>query len=521
MLFSRDSAGASGCLSVLSGRAGRCSGFVVGGFVILMTGYQSSAQVQFTDVSASSGVDFVSHFATNSAGVIAADITGDGYPELFFNDTAGYHNALYLNNRDGTFTEVGTTWGVRSPNATKAGLFVDWDHDGLLDLVTSHRVSSGLTMVQILRNTGHHFESFGRARMTPIHARLGGQMTAFDYDGDGFIDLATTGGPCEGLDDQNYILRNDQSGSFEVLRPFISQQPGCAPWQSVAADIDGNGLIDLFGAQDFFNVSHLYLHHMDGSMVDVGIDMGINAGPDMGVAIADYDNDGDQDIYTTDITQRPPGNNQLLQNQLSETGTLGLIEIANQVGVGNSGVGWGASFFDYDNDGYLDLVVASSNERSRIFHNHGDGTFEDLGESIGFAPEGAAQGIIAVDYDMDGDLDIVIANKSGPAQVYRNDGGNSAGSWIKIRLIDNASPNHFAVGSKVTIQAGDQTLFHQTKTGVSFHSQEPYLLHFGLGANVGQCDIAVEWPDGRVSTIINAASDQVLSIVRPAVQVRH
>ncbi len=516
MLFSRDSAGASDCLSVVRDRSSRGAGVVVCGLFILITGVQSSAQVQFTDVTASSGITFMNHHEMMIAGVIAADITGDGYPEIFFNDEAGFNNELYINNGDGTFTEAGAAWGVRVPYETASALFLDWDNDGLNDLVMITSIGPNVGEVRLLRNMGDHFEAFGRSDAMVVRPFVGKHMTAFDYDGDGYLDLITSGGRCEGLDDQNLVMRNNKRGSFDIIRPFVAQTTGCSPWQEVAADLNEDGLMDVFTARDSGTLSRVYLQQVDGQMLDSGGDLGITDGPDMGVSITDYDMDGDQDIYVTDISTPNSGRNRLFQNQLIDTGVLGFVNVANQIGVANTGVGWGSSFFDYDNDGYLDLAVASMNEVSRLFHNRGDGTYEKVGEQIGFAPVGNAEGLITLDYDLDGDLDIVIANQMGNAQIYRNDGGDVAGGWIKVNLVDHSGDNVHGVGAKVRIVAGNRVLYHQTKTGMSYNSQEPYLLHFGLGAGVGQCNVEVEWPDGEVTVIESAPAEEVLTVVRGA-----
>ena len=156
MLFSRDSAGASDCLSVVRGRSSRGAGVFCGLF-LLVTGAQSSAQVQFTDVTASSGITFMNHHEMMIAGVIAADITGDGYPELFFNDEAGFNNELYINNGDGKFTEAGADWGGRVPYETARALFVDGDNDGLNYLVMMTRIGPNAGEVRLLRKMGEYF----------------------------------------------------------------------------------------------------------------------------------------------------------------------------------------------------------------------------------------------------------------------------------------------------------------------------------------------------------------------------
>jgi len=471
-----------------------------------------AAQVQFVDVTASTGIDFHNRHASARAGVCAVDLTGDGYPELFFNQAEGFDNQLYLNNGDGTFTDVSASWNVPGGVATSQAMFVDYDGDGLLDLALLQAFDEGVQALRLMKNTGGRFVDFPDARAVHAGEDVGYEMTAFHYDQDGRLDLFTTRGDCTTRRRHGTVYRNDGRGSFEILNPCWAETAECNSWQPVAADLNADGRSDLFVAQDSIAPSRLYVNQVDGSMIDVGKTLGIKAAPDMGVAIADYDNDGDQDIYTTDITLGSLGGNRLFQNQLTETGSLGLIDVGRRAGVHDTGTGWGASFFDSDNDGDLDLAVASWNKTSKLFRHRGDGNFDDVGESIGFAPEGRAIGLIAVDYDLDGDQDVIISNMNGRPQVYRNDGGNS-NAWVKVRLVDAIGADPYCLGATVYVSTEDRTRMREVRAATSMASQEPFLLHFGIGAH-DQCAVQVRWADGVLSNRVVALAGQTLTLRR-------
>lgn len=465
------------------------------------------AQVSFVDATGEAGITFVNHgLGINHAGVAAVDLDLDGYPELFFQDGYNGANHLYMNNRDGTFTEAGASWGVRTTEFTVAPVFFDFDNDGLLDLALASRVSEAEQRVRLLRNVGGRFvevsddaglaERWGSPTSTVLKS-----MTAFDYDGDGFADMFVSyAAPCLDLMNSGIVYHNRGDGTFELTRPCQLMSTGCAQWQAMAGDLDLDGLLDVFTAEDYFTESHVFLNDGRGSLIDVGVTVGITGNsPDMGIGMADYDNDGDFDVYVTDITDRGNGGNRLFRNEVLTLGRLEFTEVARDAGVYDTAVGWGATFFDYDNDGWLDLGVASSNRASKLFRNRADGGFDDVGAPLGFAPPAGARGMAAVDYDLDGDLDVILARLDGPAQLLRNDGG-AAAPWLKVRLHDRTGRDPEAMGAKVTVRTPGLDQIREVRSGANFNSQEPFELHFGLGNALKAMSVRVEWPDGAVTT---------------------
>lgn len=498
-------------------RVGQFSGLLLLG----LAGSVGHGQVSFVEVTADAGITFVNHGqGVNHAGVAAVDLTGDGYPELFFQDGYNGANHLYRNNRDGTFTEVGEAWGVRTAEFTIAPVFFDFDNDGRLDLALASKVNENEQRVRLLRNYGGVFvdisDACGLIQRWGISGGVSLKgLTSLDYNGDGFADLFVTyTSACSDLGSAGIVYRNLGNSTFALESPCVLLETGCSQWQAMASDLNLDGLLDVFGAEDFGTESHVFLNDGLGSLIDVGVPAGITGeAPDMGIGLADYDQDGDFDVYVTDITERGVGGNRLFRNELIPSGSLRFTNVAEQAGVKDTAVGWGATFFDYDNDGWLDLAVASSNRVSKLFRSRGNGTFEDVGASIGFAPVGGARGIAAVDFDLDGDLDVILGNVDGPAQVYRNDGGN-ARSWIRVALADRTGREPQATGAKITLFAPGIEQMRETRSAENFNSQEPFTLHFGMGTALVATNIRVEWPDGTVTNSPQARAGQTHRLVR-------
>ncbi|MCG3127547.1 MAG: hypothetical protein CHACPFDD_02409 [Phycisphaerae bacterium] len=471
----------------------------------------------FTNVTTQAGINFTNHAAINHSGVCAVDLTGDGYAELFFNDVAGFNNELYLNNGDGTFTEVGAAWGVRTPEITISQVFFDLDNDGRLDVALNSQNAGGENRVRLLRNVGGGFIDISDAaglleRFTELFFK---GITAFDHDGDGFLDLFVgVAGECSTAAPGNLVYHNNGDGTMTLMLPCLPMSDGCINWQPLAADLNADGRTDVFVPEDTWTQSRVFINRLDGLLEDVGFNVGITKkAPDMGVVAWDYDNDGDLDVYTTDYTIQGMGGNRLFRSALSTGGGLMFTDVAKTAGVSDTGFSWGVTSLDYDNDRWLDLAVTNSAGASRLFRNRADGTFENVSSAAGFAPVGTASGLAAVDYDLDGDLDLILTNTGGPALLFRNDGGNAA-NWLRVRLADRTGHNPQAIGSRVTLTAGGVTQLRELTSGMSFYSQEDGSLLFGLGSAPHADVITVTWPDGSWNSASHVSPRQTIQFVR-------
>jgi hypothetical protein len=252
----------------------------------------------------------------------------------------------------------------------------------------------------------------------------------------------------------------------------------------------------------------------------------------MGSALGDYDQDGDLDwmvtaIFDTPVRVSAPGN-RLYRNDGNRTFT----DVTTAAGVRNSGVGqelswgWGVDFFDYDNDRRLDLAMTNGwaslgdypNDDTTLRRNNGDGTFSDVTTGSGITDTGQGRGLLTLDYDVDGDLDVVVVNNVGPPILYRNDGGNE-GDWLRIETVGTVS-NRDGIGARITLTpdlaAPDDIQYREIVSGNSFLSQSEMTAHFGLGEDAQSIDrVVIRWPSGVVQTLSDVTPNQVLTVEEP------
>lgn len=497
---------------------------------------QQPITVSFTDVSAQAGLFDAAWphdgtaFMLDPPGVQAVDVDGDGWIDIFVAvDVPDVPDRFYRNNGDGTFTEAAAAWGIADLNATRSALFLDYDNDGLLDLVLGNRSGDSSHKLRLYhqRSSGAQFDNVTYAAEEPFQSNIlpsptlpgpghPDGMAAADLDDDGYLDLAAVslkgGSPPTAID---AFYRNQRDGTFLEARAQLGLSGTSYTWQAHFADFDLDGRIDLFCANDFGVASRVYRNTAPWSLVDVG---GLPDGTDMGVAIADYDNDGDFDVYVTDLAFLCPytddgiGVNQLFNNQLIPSGTLSFINKASFSGTIQSALGWGCTFFDYDNDGWQDLAVASANCNSRLFRNLGDGTFDSVGPAVGFSPAVIAGGVVAFDYDRDGDQDLLLMGDDMSPLLYRNDGGN-ANHWLVVDPVFAIS-NRQAIGTQVRATVGGMTLLRQISAGCSFKSQEPDEAHFGLDTATLVQSVHIVWPDNSWEEHLGVAADQIVTYTR-------
>ncbi len=334
-----------------------------------------------------------------------------------------------------------------------------------------------------------------------------------------------------GLDGESDLLfRNAGDGRFEDVsdRAGVSDPKGHRGLGVAWFDYDRDGWIDLYVANDA-GPSLLYHNEKDGTFKEVGFAAGVAVSEDgseqggMGVAVGDYDNSGRPSLFKTNFADE---SNNLYRNDGAQFTDVSFQSRTAPPSVPL--VGWGAAFFDYDNDGFLDLVAVNGHvypqlekpppgasgyrQRALLYRNKRDGTFEEVAAAAGPAltTPRASRGLAAGDLDNDGRLDLVINDVDGGPQVLRNEVGE-VGNWLLVRLA-GAGQNTSAIGAVVTVRAGALSLTRVVQSGTSYLSQDDQRQHFGIGKAVEAESVEVRWPDGTTSRKERVKANQVLVI---------
>ncbi|MDP6402025.1 MAG: FG-GAP-like repeat-containing protein [SAR202 cluster bacterium] len=480
-------------------------------------------------------------------GVSWADYDNDGDWDLYSTHVHG--NLLYRNNGDGTFTDVAEDAGVDVKGWNgwymKGGSqWGDYDGDGDQDLYVLKRNMGSL----LFRNNGDGtFTDVAEEAGVQTVKKASGSAWG-DYDADGDLDLAVA---CKwGVD---YLFRNNGDGTFINVAPeldvaqhllkksvAVELEGKGQPAQSGSSfqpfwfDYDNNNTLDLFFAVDRGS-NYLYKNNGDGTFTEVTETSGIFlVGQGMGVDAGDYDRDGDLDFYVTNWGTMAWGGigmgltpNFFFRN--NGDGTFSEVSAATGTR-GRSGVGWGVSFFDPDNDGDVDLALVNGHNRvaSRweietrnidlFYQNNGDGTFTDVTEISGFGLTCQAQGLGTADYDGDGDQDLFTDCLDDRDHLFRNDLANYLGdTWLKVRLRGTES-NHFGIGAVVKVTSGGMTQMEQLFAGGSTYSQDAQELHFGLAGETVADKVEVRWPSGIIQTVENVGANRTITITESGSQ---
>ena len=490
-------------------------------------------------------------FTALGAGGAVGDYDNDGDEDIYLTDSLrGTPNVLYRNNGDLTFTDIAASAGVAALNDEKnfstMALFFDCDNDGWKDLFV---VRFGLS--KLFRNRGNGtFEDISSKSQIPID-RNAVAVVAIDYDRDSDLDLyvgsyfpdvdLTTVRNTKLLHDSweaarnggtNYLLRNE--GGCRFANKTQGSGLDDTGWTLAVGtdDIDHDGWTDIYVANDF-GTDKVYRNLRNGKFADVSESaIGIDTKKSMNAEFGDYDNDGWSDIYVTNITE-PFLNecNMLWRNN----GNFTFSDVALASNTCDTDWGWGAKFIDYDNDGKLDIYVAtgfisggeedyidilmpiildseidlsdtmswpalgnrsfSGYEPNRLFRNNGGHSFTDVAAEHGVDSRRDSRGLIVADFDNDGAQDLYVLNSNQEAQMYRGQ-PPAENSWIQLQL-QGVRSNRDGLGTRVTMYTPNGLFYRETNAGNGFESQSTSIIHVGAGKAQQIDRVVVEWLSGE------------------------
>jgi enediyne biosynthesis protein E4 len=443
--------------------------------------YKNNRDGTFTDVTEKAGVTAGGY----GQGVAVGDYDGDGFPDIYV--TQYGRSILYRNNGDGTFTDVTEKAGVAAPGWSASAVWFDYDNDGRLDLFVCR------------------FVDFDKSKHLPCEAdnkpgycipRLYKPMASwlFHNNGDGtFTDVSKASG--------------------------INKYLGKA-WGVVATDVNNDGRMDLFVANDT-TANFLFMNRGGGRFEEIGGPAGVaysEAGrprSGMGVDSADFNEDGWMDLFVANIDHE---NYSLYQNNHDETfddraGPLGIAGATRLMS------GWGLKFFDYDNDGNLDLFLSNGNpdDLIQIYHKDVDyqeplllfrkseSGYENVSANSGpvFAKSLSARGLAIGDFDNDGGVDVLISVNGGAPLLLRNNVGK-LNHWLGLKLVGKTA-NIDAIGARITYHAGDLKRSRMKTGGGSFLSAHDPRVVLGLGSRTKIDLLEVRWP--QPSTLVERFTD--------------
>jgi enediyne biosynthesis protein E4 len=457
--------------------------------------YRQNADGAFSDVTQAAGL---AGNPTYGMGVAVGDYDNDGFPDIYI--TGFPRNVLYHNNRDGTFTDVTQKAGVAGGGWSTSAAWLDYDHDGLPDLFVGRYMDWDYA-----RNPycGEHRQGY-RSYCHP----------------DQFPSISSR------------LYHNNGDGTFTDVTEKAGLAIAGKALGVVAFDFDRDGWIDLYVANDTVR-NFLFRNNHNGTFTEVGLEAGVAYGSNgkvqsgMGVDAADVDGDGLPDLWVANIDYEP---NNLFHNNGDGTFTdvtgdsrLGLMAILYS--------GFGTRIVDYDNDGKPDMFVLNGHpldnihllhdavtaaERPFLVENQAKGKFEEVGQQHGeiFSRHFTGRGLAMGDFDNDGDEDFVLVQNGRAPVLLRNDGGNR-NAWIGFELEGKASGRD-AIGALVTVTAAARIQVGERIGGSSYCSSSDSRLLFGLGKTEQVDKVEVRWPTGVVSTLEHVQARKYYRVEEPS-----
>jgi hypothetical protein len=454
--------------------------------------YRNNHDGTFTDVTEKAGVA-CGKMGCFGMGAAAGDYDGDGWQDLYVTNYG--RNVLFRNNGNGTFTDVTDKLGVATPNWSTCAVWFDYDNDAKLDLFVSSFVD---------------YSSNGKI-----------------FCGDNRIGKRYYCVPRVFKPRSSFLFHNDGGGKFSD----VSQVSGIASSQGksfgvVATDVNNDGLQDLFVANDTLP-NFLFVNKGKGKFEEEGLLAGVaysdSGAPrsGMGVDATDYDGDGWQDLFVANIDQELFS---LYQNQKDLT----FVDKPGEIGQATRLLsGWGLKFFDYDNDGDPDLILANGHpddmveiqslkvkykEPLLMFENV-NGKYKDVSATSGavFSKDFPARGLSVGDYDNDGDLDVLIINNGEAPILLKNEGGNR-NNWLGLQLVATKS-NPGAVGAIITWEANGVKKTRLKTSGGSYLSSHDPREVLGVGQASKLTSVQIKWPSGQVDNLTDLPINKYVKVV--------
>jgi len=526
--------------------------------------------IEFEDTTGRSGIDFTLlnsvsphrySIETMMGGVAAFDYNNDGWLDLFFSNGASipslektdpkYHNRLYRNNGDGTFTDVTVKAGLEGRGYCMGVAAGDYDNDGFVDLYVC-----GVNHNQLLHNNGDGTFSdvTAKAGVSGIHPKFGKTwaVTAgwFDYNNDGLLDLfvcnylkydLATAPPCmlqgypaycspnefHGL--PNMLYRNNGDGTFTDVTEESGLNKHLGKGMGIAfADYDNDGFTDVFVSNDSFR-NFLFHNNGNGTFSEVARDVGVayneNGGTvaGMGTDFRDLNDDGRPDIFHTAMFA-----DTFVLYRNTGRGFEDATVSSRLAGQTRTLTGWGTGAYDLDNDGRKDLFTANAEILDNsmeighrpfplpnsIFRNTGNLQFADVSDKAGasFLTPMAHRGAAFGDFDNDGRVDVAVTVLNGHPQILMNRSKNKH-HWLIIRLVGKRD-NRDGLGARITLVTANGTQYNHVSTAVGYNSSSDKRVHFGLCDAAMADRIEVQWPSGHSQTLLEVKADQILTITQ-------
>lgn len=472
-------------------------------FIIFLSPFIKNSAQTFTDVASSVGINHIYNYAFNGAGITFCDYNNDGTDDILIPSYASEKIAIYKNT-NAVFQYVTNQYSISSMYESKSILAADYDNDGDRDIF----IANIKGRLKLYKNDGSDYVDVTTSAGLTNDSMNATAAIWFDYNRDGLLDLyvGVYSGYLTNIQYPNRMYKNLGNGQFQdVTASTNTGNTGNKVLALSVIDYNNDFWPDIYIASDRRVGNTMLRNNGNGTFTNTSVQTGTNFELDaMGLAVGDYDNDGDFDIY---ISNGQEGNVFLKNN-----GNSTFTDVANQLGMTINKICWGNNFFDYDNDGDLDLFVCASGgspaRNNELWKNNGNGSFTK-NTNAGFNDDFQSYGCAIGDFDNNGYYDIATLNEGDNSSLWKSSGG--ANNWIKIKL-QGVYSNREGIGSLITVYSSGTGFKRYVHCGQSYCSENSMTQIYGVG-NVNTIDsIKVNWPSSAVNVERNINVNQTITL---------